>query len=139
MAEENELLGELVALAKRQAQELQQIRVKITEAINYIHDAESEVPEKYRRFINAFHDLHHVKYVYEEGGLDVPAYILRELERFDDRYRQILSELNAAGGTFDKVRREMASDPKNRWDHTKELPAPTHKLKEKPVETGTSE
>ena len=33
------------------------------------------------------------------------------------------------GGTFNKVRREMASDLQNKWDHTRQLPAPTHEVK----------
>ena len=28
------------------------------------------------------------------------------------------------GGTFEKVRREMAQDPENRWDHTRQLTKP---------------
>lgn len=115
----------------RIARELKTIRELASKAVNYLADAESEVPEKYRRFVNAFHDLHHIKWVYEEAGVAVPSHVLHELERLDDRYRQIISELNAQGGTFDKVRREMASDPMNRWDHTRALPGPTHQVKEK--------
>lgn len=115
----------------RIARELKTIRELATTAVTYLRDAESEIPEKYRRFVNAFHDVHHVGWVYEEKGHPIPPHVLRELERLDDRYRQIISEMNAQGGAFDKVRREMASDPMNRWDHTRELPAPTHQVKEK--------
>lgn len=113
----------------RIARELKTIRELCSSAVSYLRDAESEVPEKYRRFVNAFHDLHHVKWVYEEAGITVPDYIMREMERLDDRYRQILSELTAEGGAFAKVRQEMASDPANRWDHTRALAPPTHKPK----------
>jgi len=51
----------------------------------------------------------------------VPQHILRACERFDDRFRQIERDGNAEGGVFNKVRREMASDPENRWDHTRLL------------------
>lgn len=119
----------------RIARELKTIRELATTAVTYLRDAESEIPEKYRRFVNAFHDVHHVGWVYEEKGHPIPPHVLRELERLDDRYRQIIAEMNASGAAFDKVRREMASDPMNRWDHTRELPKPTH-LKEQPDEAG---
>lgn len=115
----------------RIARELKSIRELATVAVTYLRDAESEIPEKYRRFVNAFHDVHHVGWVYEEKGHPIPPHVLRELERLDDRYRQIIAEMNMQGGAFDKVRREMASDPMNRWDHTRILPPPTHQVKEK--------
>jgi len=85
-------------------------------------DAESEVPEWYRRFCNTMHDIHDIKYMYEDVGTVVPPHILRECERLDDRHRQNLKRLNEEGGTFNKIRREMAADPENRWDHTRLLP-----------------
>ena len=119
----------------RIARELKGIRELCSTAVAYLRDAESEIPEKYRRFVNAFHDVHHVGWVYEEKGHPIPAHVLREIERMDDRYRQIIAEMKVEGGPFNKVRREMASDPMNRWDHTRQLPAPTHK-KESTDETG---
>ena len=129
-------MSEDSAVLERIARELTTIRQLASTAVAYIRDAESEIPEKYRRFVNAFHDVHHIKWVYEETGIPVPQHIFRELERLDDRYRQIIAELNTQGGAFDKVRREMASDPMNNWDHTRQLAAPTHKMKEKADETG---
>ena len=67
------------------------------------------------------HDVHDVKYMYEELGHKVPDHLLRELERLDDRYRQILKELNEEGSAFEQIRRKMAEDPENRWDHTRQL------------------
>ena len=135
MSEDEEFGSETKVILQRIARELTMIRQLATTAITYIRDAESEIPEKYRRFVNAFHDVHHIGWVYEEKGIPIPQHVRDELERMDDRYRQIISEMNAQGGPFDKVRREMASDPKNRWDHTKQLPAPTHK-QENSDETG---
>jgi hypothetical protein len=117
----------------RIARELKQIREMMTTVIYYIREAEAEVPEKMRRFMNYMHDLHDIKYMYEELGHKAPDHQLRELERCDDRFRQLIEEQNAAGGTFEKVRREMAKDPNNRWDHTKLLSKP----KEETNETGT--
>ena len=117
--------------------ELTTMRQLLSTVINYIREAESEVPEKMRRFMNYMHDLHDIKYMYEELGHAVPQHHLREMERCDDRFRQLINEQNAEGGTFNKVRREMAADTENRWDHTRQLPPPTHK-KETTDETGPS-
>ena len=106
--------------------ELGTIRSLLSEGIRYLRDAESEIPERIRRFSHHMHSIHDIKYMYEELGVHPPVYLLRELERVDDRFRQIIAEENAEGGAFAKIRREMASDPKNRYDHTKQLPAPTH-------------
>jgi hypothetical protein len=114
--------------------EMTTIRKLLGEVISYIRDAESEIPERIRRFMNYMHDLHDIKYMYEELGHSVPQHHLREMERCDDRFRQLVAEENAEGGTFSKVRRDMASDPENRWDHTRQLAKPTH-LKEKVDET----
>ena len=124
MSEDEEFGSETKVILQRIARELTMIRQLATTAITYIRDAESEIPEKYRRFVNAFHDVHHIGWVYEEKGIPIPQHVRDELERMDDRYRQIISEMNAQGGPFDKVRREMAEDPNNRYDHTKQLAAP---------------
>lgn len=112
----------------RIARELTTIRQLVSDAVNYIRDAESEIPEKMRRFMNYMHDVHDVTYMYEERGLPVPQYHLREMERCDDRFRQLLKEMHLEGGAFSKVRREMAEDKDNRWDHTRQLAfKPGHK------------
>lgn len=101
--------------------ELTTIRKLCSQAVNAMVEAEREVPEKMRRFMNYMHDLHDVKFMYEELGHPVPQHLARELERCDDRYRQLLKELHTDGGAFERIRREMAEDPNNRWDHTKLL------------------
>ena len=115
---------EVIAEVKTIRREMAMIRQLAADAVNYIRNAEAEIPEKMRRFMNYMHDVHDVKYMYEELGHPVPAHLLRELERLDDRYRQILQDmhdLEHGTGTFEKVRREMAKDPENRWDHTRQL------------------
>jgi hypothetical protein len=111
-------------LLLRIAQELKTIRELTSKALYAMGEAEAEVPEKIRRFMQYFHDLHDIKFVYEEHGSPVPPYISRELERCDDRYRQLLDTLHTDGGAFEKVRRDMAQDPNNRWDHTRQLAKP---------------
>ena len=108
----------------RIAREMKMIREMMTKVIFYISEAEAEVPEKIRRFMNYMHDLHDIKYMYEELGHQVPPHQLREMERCDDRFRQLMEVQNAEGGTFSKVRREMAADPLNKWDHTRLLTKP---------------
>lgn len=83
--------------------------------------AEAEVPESMRRFMNYFHDVRDIRYMHEESGHPVPTWIDREIERLFDRYRQLLEKQNLDDGAFAKVRREMADDPANRYDHTRLL------------------
>ena len=104
---------------ERIGRELKTMREMLSKVIYYISEAEAEVPEKMRRFMNYMHDLHDIKYMYEELGHAVPPHHLREMERCDDRFRQLVGVQNEEGGTFEKVRREMAADPLNRWDHTR--------------------
>jgi hypothetical protein len=106
---------------------LKQIRELLTKGANYETEAESEIPDKVRRFTMYMHDLYNIRYIYEESGQPAPQYVLRELERCDDRFRQLLDTLHSDGGVFEKVRREMAEDPNNRWDHTRQLTKPEEK------------
>ena len=129
-------IAKLEVQLDRIAREMKTIRELMSKVIFYISEAESEVPEKMRRFMNYMHDLHDIKYMYEELGHVVPPHQLREMERCDDRFRQLMVEQNAEGGTFNKVRREMAKDSKNnRWDHTRFLTDQTAKQKEAEDET----
>lgn len=105
--------------------ELTTIRQLLTKVVFAVNEAESEIPEKMRRFIMYMHDVHDVSYMYEVRGIPVPEHVRREMERCDDRYRQLLAELHLDGGAFERVRREMAKDSNNRWDHTRQLPPPS--------------
>jgi hypothetical protein len=105
----------------RIARELTQMRQQMTTALGFMRAAEAEVPESLRRFANYMHDIHDIKYMYEELGHPAPQHLKDELQRVDDRYRQILKTLHTDGGALEKLRREMASDPENRWDHTRQL------------------
>ena len=106
------------------AQDIHVIRDLVSKAVNAMHAAEGEVSEKMRRFVMYWHDLHDIINIYEERGNHPPDYVLREMERCDDRFRQLLTEAHTDGGTFEKVRRKMADNPNNRWDHTRELGGP---------------
>ena len=109
-------------LLKRMARDQQAIRSMLTEVINHITEAESEVPEKMRRFIMYAHDVHDISHMYEERGLPVPEHVRREMERVDDRYRHLLEDLHSDDGTFEKVRQEMTKREGNRWEHGRLLP-----------------
>lgn len=108
-------------LLLRIAQELTDIRKLVTKAVNALHEAETEVPEKIRRFTMFSRDMHDSYNQYEEKGLTVPDWIRQEVERCDDRLRQLLKEQHSDGNTFERVRREMAKDTENRYDHTRLL------------------
>lgn len=109
-----DLAAELANLRR----EMATIRQLLSEGIRYLRDAEKEIPERIRRFSHHAHSIHDIKYMYEEVGIAVPDWIKIEVERLDDRLRQLLAEEYAEDGTIAKVRREMASDPSNRYDHT---------------------
>lgn len=125
------LLQRLVQIQENQAEELKNVRRELTtirtltsQWVNAMVAAEEEIPESMRRFMNYYHDVHDVRYMYESLGVAVPVHVNREIERLDDRYRQLLQRHHTDGGAFEKVRREMASDPENRWDHTRFLEKP---------------
>jgi septation ring formation regulator EzrA len=112
----------------RIARELTSIRKLNAELVKFMRDAETEVPESLRRFANYMHDIHDIRYMYEEVGTPVPQHVKDELQRCDDRYRQVLKTLHTDGGALEKIRREMSSDPENRWDHTKQLEFKRHQV-----------
>src|SRR5437899_12708906 len=92
----------------RIAKELSEIRRLLTGHVHAAREAEAEIPERMRRFANYFHDIVHIKGEYVSLGLKCPDYIEREMERRADRFRHLLDDLKAAGGTFEQVRRDMA-------------------------------
>ena len=111
-------------LLLRIAQELKSLRVLLTGAVFAQREAEKEIPEYMRRFMDYMHDVSDITYMYESRGNQAPGYVKQEAERCDDRLRQLLTILHTDGGEFEKIRREMAKDKENRWDHTRRLTAP---------------
>jgi hypothetical protein len=120
---------QMLSILNRIAQDTKTTRELTSKFVNSMIDAEAEIPESMRRYMNYMHDVHDVRYMYEELGHPVPMHLLRETERLDDRYRQLLQKLHTDGGAFEKVRREMAEDPANRWDHTRFLEKPKENRK----------
>lgn len=108
-------------LAKQVAKDVAVIRNLLSKFVNAQDEAESEVHEKMRRFAMYMHSLHDIGNMYREVGQPIPSYIERELERLDDRLRQLLEEAHSDGNTFEQIRRKMADDPNNRWDHTRAI------------------
>lgn len=97
------------------------LRDLASKVVNASVEAEAEIPEKIRRFVMYMHDIHDIINMYEEKGHQAPPHLKQEAERCDDRFRQLLEQLHSEEGAFSKVRREMADDPANRWDHTRLL------------------
>lgn len=134
MSDVDVAIHDVLAALRNIRGELAVHKTLLSEMTRFMRDAEAEIPESMRRFANYMHDFHDIRYMYEELGHPVPKYILDELERLDDRCRQLLKEHKLEGGAFNKVLRAMAGDKENRWDHTKQLPKP----KENGSETGQS-
>lgn len=103
------------------AKDIAVTRDLISKYVNAQHEAESEIPEKLRRFVTYWHALHDIINIYEEKGHIPPPNVKREMERCDDRFRQLLEEAHLDGNVFEQVRRQMAGDPNNRWDHTRAI------------------
>lgn len=103
------------------ARDIKTMRQQMTELMAAVRDAESEIHEKMRRFATYMHSIHDIANMYREMGHPIPSHIERELERLDDRLRQLLDEAHSDGNTFEQVRRKMADDPLNRWDHTRAI------------------
>jgi hypothetical protein len=114
----------MLKVLNEQRRELATMRQLLGKVVAYMVDAEGEVSEKMRRFTHYMHGVHDISNMYEERGHQMPQHIVQERERCDDRYRQLLDEANSEGGIFARVRAEMASDPLNRWDHTRQLAKP---------------
>ena len=106
------------------AKDIKVVRDQISTYVNAQHEAESEIPEKLRRFVTYWHALHDIINIYEEKGHLAPPNVKREMERCDDRFRQLLEEAHIDGNVFEKVRRKMADNPNNRWDHTRAIGGP---------------
>jgi hypothetical protein len=121
------ILERIAVATERTARELKTMRELMIADVNARAEAESEVPERMRRFGMYMHDVHHIMWMDQENGQEPPEYVKAEARRCYDRYRQILAELNTDTGSFEKVRREMATDPLNRYDHVRQLLKPTHK------------
>lgn len=107
---------------KDMARDMREVLLLLREVVKYMKEAETEVPEKMRRFIMYMHDVHDVSYLYEERGLPIPPHIVREMERCDDRYRHLLEDGNMDSGWLERVRAEMSKREGNRWDHSRMLP-----------------
>ena len=73
------------------------VRDQISTYVNAQHEAESEIPEKLRRFVTYWHALHDIINIYEEKGHLAPPNVKREMERCDDRFRQLLEEAHIDG------------------------------------------
>lgn len=111
-------------LIKQVAKDLKVVRNLLSKYVNAQHEAESEIPEKLRRFVTYWHALHDIINIYEERGNHPPLYLKKEMERCDDRFRQLLEEAHSDGNVFEQVRRNMAGDPNNRWDHSRAIGGP---------------
>ena len=117
------ILEDSLTHQKNMSRDMQALRSMLTQVVNYMVDAESEVPEKMRLFIMYFHDAHDLMNLYHEQGHEPPKWVIKEVERCSDRYRQILEDLYDPNkeGHFEKVRQDMATRGGNRYEWERQL------------------
>ena len=77
---------DVLAVLRNIRSELAIIKQVNVEMCKYMREAEAEIPESYRRFLNAFHDLHDIKYMNEE----IREHICGELEHL--LYKHLMSK-----------------------------------------------
>ena len=108
--------------------DMRAILLEVREVTKYMKEAESEVPEKVRRFIMYFHDVHDMQNLYNELGLIPPLHIKQEIERCADRFKHILEDMYDTNkhGAFERVRQDMSERSGNRYDWTHALAKPEH-------------
>lgn len=104
---------------QRISRDMRELTLMVREMVKYIKDAESEIPEKMRRFIMYFHDVHDIWWLYVQTGHEPPKHLRQEIERCADRYKHILDDLYGDTGAFERVRQEMAKRAGNRYDHSR--------------------
>ena len=121
---------EALIYLKDMARDMRELVRHIRDVVRYMKEAESEVPEKMRRFIMYFHDMHDLRDLYHQAGVEPPGHILREIEKCSDRLKHLLDELYTDGGAFEKVRQEMSKRSGNKYDHTVLLASPTEQSNE---------
>ena len=76
MSDKSEELLERIAIAsERTARELKTMRELMIADVNARTEAESEVPERMRRFGMYMHDVHHIMWMDQENGQEPPEYV----------------------------------------------------------------
>ena len=114
------------------ARDMRELLVLAREIVKYMKEAEKEIPEKMRRFMMYFHDVHDIFWLYQQTGRHPPKHVERELERCDDRYRHLLEDLYKGGETdahFEHIRQEMAKRDGNRHDWSKQIKDFSHETR----------
>lgn len=112
----------MITLLERIARDTKATRDLMTGFVNSMTAAESEIPEALRRFMTYYHDVHDIKYMYEEHGTMPPDWVMVEIRRCDDRYRHLLEDEYSDLGRLEKVRQDMAARQGNRYIHERLLP-----------------
>ena len=123
---------EALTYLKDTARDTRELLLLIREVVKYMKEAETEVPEKMRRFIMYFHDMHDLRDLYHQAGVEPPKHILREIEKCDDRLKHLLDDLynEEQAGAFAKVRAEMTARGGNRYDHSRLIGHSTERTNE---------
>jgi len=118
------------------ARDVRELLLLMREFMRYTKDAEREIPESIRRFVMYSHDIHDLRNLYHETGIEPPECVLREIERCSDRFRHLVEDLHTDSGAFEQIRREMVKRAGNRYDYAHQLIKPTTGGE---IETGNGE
>lgn len=110
----------------RIARDMRAMLIEMRDVTRYMREAETEVPERVRRFIMYFHDVHDMQNLYNELGIPPPLHIKQEIERCADRFKHILEDMydKDKHGGFERVREDMTQRGGNRYDWSRALAKP---------------
>ena len=103
---------------KRISDDMSAIRKDLQEAIGYLKKAERYIPEDFRRYAMAFHDVYHIRNAYVEQGVSVPIHLDRAIEILSDKFKHVVMDLEASGGAFNTARKEVVERGDYRYDHS---------------------
>ena len=114
-------IDKMVMYMERISRDIRVLRNDITKVVVYMEKAERLIPEEMRRFIMYYHDVHDIRHLYHEHGLEPPPEVNSEIERCADQFVQMIREYHSDGGVFEKSRADLAEKAGNYYNHTRKL------------------
>jgi hypothetical protein len=103
---------------KRISDDMSALRKDFDKLFTYINRAEQYVPEHFRRFAMAFHDVYHIRNAHSELGIPIPKHLDRAIELLSDKFKHVVDDLEAEGGAFNKTRKEVVERGDYQFDHS---------------------
>jgi hypothetical protein len=103
---------------KRISDDMSAVRKGFDKLFAYIDRAEQYVPEHFRRFAMAYHDIYHIREGHTSLGLPVPKHLDRAIELMADKFKHVVEDLESSGGAFHKARQEVVQRGGYDYDHS---------------------